>query len=108
MVEDQAEVLLLAREALETYGDRVLQATRGEEVLAVAEQHAGPIHLLLTDVVMPGMTGRELARRLTPLRPETKVLHMSGYTANVIAHKGTLDPGVAYIPKPFTPEGLAA
>ena len=71
-------------------------------------QHAGPIHLVLTDVVMPRMTGRELAGRLLVIRPETRVLYMSGYTADVIAHRGILDPGVEYIPKPFAPPELAA
>jgi CheY-like chemotaxis protein len=76
--------------------------------LALEAGHAGPIDLMLTDVVMPGMTGRELADQLRTLRPEMKVLYMSGYTENVIAHRGVLAPDVAYIPKPFTPQGLAA
>ncbi len=108
VVEDQANVRKLARVVLESYGYRVLDAAHGAEALQIAENHEGPIHLMLTDVVMPGMTGRELAVRMKTLRPGTKVLYMSGYTEDVIAHEGALESGIAFIAKPLTPEGLAA
>jgi len=75
--------------------------------MAVAGGHPGPIHLLLTDVVIPGMNGRELSERLRELRPDLKVLFISGYAADVIAHRGVLDPDVAFLRKPFSSEGLA-
>ena len=82
-------------------------AASGAEALALAERHEGPIHLLLTDVVMPEMNGRELARHLASLRPEVRVLYMSGYADEAIARHGVLDPGTAFLQKPFTPDGLA-
>jgi hypothetical protein len=107
VVEDQAEIRKLTQEILERYGYKVLTAASGGEGLLVAERHTGPIELMLTDVVMPGMTGRELANRLQPLRPAMKVLYMSGYTDHVVVHRGIVDLGVAYLQKPFTPEELA-
>jgi PAS domain S-box-containing protein len=107
VVEDQEDVRRLTVEILKSYGYRVLEAALGGDALLLAEQHPGPIHLLLTDVAMPRMTGKELAGRLKPLRPQMRALYMSGYAENVIAQQGTLDPGVAYISKPFTPEALA-
>ncbi len=71
------------------------------------ERHEGPIHLLLTDVVMPGMRVRELEQRLASLRLDVKVLYVSGYTNNAIVHRGVLEPGIAFLQKPFTPEILA-
>jgi CheY-like chemotaxis protein len=79
----------------------------GEDALSLAARHSGTIHLLLTDVVMPGLSGRQVAERLSPARGDTKVLFMSGYTDNVIAQRGVLDPGYAFISKPFTPQTLA-
>jgi CheY-like chemotaxis protein len=106
-VEDQDEVRRLATDVLKGYGYDVLEASGGEQALDLCRSHSGTIHLVLTDVVMPGMTGRELAEKLSGLRPDTRILFMSGYTDNVIAHHGALDPQVAYIQKPFSPVSLA-
>jgi PAS domain S-box-containing protein len=108
IVEDEDEVRALACEVLATYGYEVLQARTPADALLIAERHTGPIHLLLTDVIMPGMSGRMLAERLAPLRPEMTVLYMSGYTDEAIVHHGTLDAGTPFIQKPFTPDALAA
>ena len=107
LAEDERLVRVLAQKVLERAGYRVLVATGGTEALAVAEHHDGPIHLLLTDVVMPEMNGRELARRLTAVRPGVRVLYMSGYADEAVAQHGVLDPGTAFLQKPFTPEALA-
>ena len=93
---------------LERLGYTVLAASTPGEAIRLAEAHAGEIHLLMTDVVMPEMNGRDLARRLLSLRPRLKCLFMSGYTADVIAHHGVLDEGVHFIQKPFSVEDLAA
>jgi PAS domain S-box-containing protein len=108
IVEDQGEVRSLATSILKACGYRVLDAADGAKALALVECHPEPIHLLLTDVVLPGMNGRELAERLRILLPAVKVLYTSGYTHDVIAHRGVLDRDVAYIAKPYTPDGLAA
>jgi two-component system cell cycle sensor histidine kinase/response regulator CckA len=108
IVEDDDEVRALACEVLATYGYEVLQARTPADALLIAERHTGPIHLLLTDVIMPGMSGRMLAEQLAPLRPEMTVLYMSGYTDEAIVHHGTLDAGTPFIQKPFTPDALAA
>ena len=108
LVEDEAAVRGLAAKVLSSYGYRVLEGSHGDEALLLAERHPEPIDLLLTDVIMPGMTGRELAERMKPSRPQMKVLYMSGYSGNAIARRGILDPGVAYIPKPFTESALAS
>ncbi len=107
IVEDDDRLRKFARKALQRYGYTVLEAENGEEALQVGEAHEEPIHLLLTDVVMPKMTGRETAERLQPLRPEMKVLYMSGYTGNTIADDGVLAPELNYLEKPFTPESIA-
>jgi PAS domain S-box-containing protein len=101
VVEDRPDVRNLVVEALQAGGYRVLQAREGSEALQVAEQHSGPIHLLLTDVIMPHMTGKEVAERLKQFRAETKVLYMSGYAADVVSSRGLLDSGEQYIAKPF-------
>jgi len=107
VVEDQDSVRKLAVQMLNQCGYRILEAAQGDEALLLAARHAGPIHLLLTDVVMPRMTGRELAEQLRPARPAMKVLYMSGYAEDVIASRGLLDPGLLHIPKPFASEALA-
>ncbi|MGH7569267.1 MAG: response regulator [Gemmatimonadales bacterium] len=107
LVEDEVTVRTVARQMLERQGYTVLEATGAEAATAIAETHDGPIHLLLTDVVMPGSSGRALADRLTPLRPELRVLFMSGYTDEAVVRHGMLERGVAYLQKPFAPEGLA-
>jgi CheY-like chemotaxis protein len=92
---------------LETDGYTVLTAGTGEEALQTAAAHKGAIDLLLTDVVMPGMNGRELYDEIRRTRPHIKVVYMSGYTANVIAHHGILESGIQFIQKPFTVKTLA-
>jgi signal transduction histidine kinase len=108
LVEDEEMVRKLACTVLEKNGYRVLEAPNGEEALRIAQEHsAKQIHLMITDVVMPRMSGRELADCLESVRPEMKVLYMSGYTDDAIIHHGVLDPGIAYIQKPFAPDVLA-
>jgi two-component system cell cycle sensor histidine kinase/response regulator CckA len=107
LVEDAAGLRDMAREILELSGYAVLIARHGSEALLVAQQHAGPIHLLVTDVVMPRMSGRDLAERLVASRPEIRVLFMSGYADGAIAHQDVLAPGAAFVQKPFTPDVLA-
>jgi PAS domain S-box-containing protein len=107
LVEDEEMVRSMTREILQESGYQVLEAKHGHEALLVAERHHGPIHLMLSDVVMPQMSGRELAERLSPRRKEMKVLYMSGYTDDAIVHQGVLDEGMAFIEKPFTPNALA-
>jgi PAS domain S-box-containing protein len=106
LVEDEPEVRDLAREILEGGGYTVLQACDAQEAVFVAERHSGPIHLLLTDVIMPRQSGRALVERLRPLRPEMQVLYMSGYTNEAIVRHGVLDPDTLFIQKPFSPAGL--
>lgn len=101
LVEDAEGLRKLAHECLESKGYRVLAAKDGAEALDLAKQNTGPIHLLMTDVVLPGIGGPELARQLASTHPETRVLYMSGYTDNAIVHHGVLDPGVAFLQKPF-------
>jgi two-component system cell cycle sensor histidine kinase/response regulator CckA len=107
LVEDQDEVRRVAQEMLTRQGYHVIGARNAGEALLTCERHPRTIHLLLTDVVMPQMSGRELSERLAPLRPEMKVLYMSGYTDNVIVHHGILDSGIAYLQKPLAPDMLA-
>jgi CheY-like chemotaxis protein len=102
VVEDEANLRYLAKQFLEKQGYRVIEAADGAVAMQIAVAHEGVIHLLLTDVVMPGMNGRELAQRISEIRPHTKVLYMSGYTENVIGRNGTLDEGIRLLQKPFT------
>ena len=106
IVEDDALVRKLATETLNRFGYQVLEAAHGEEALRICRTHEGTIHLLLTDVIMPGMTGRELAGRIEPLFAKIKVLYMSGYTDNAILRQGRLDPDMSFLQKPFTPSIL--
>ncbi|HWO09519.1 MAG TPA: response regulator, partial [Polyangiaceae bacterium] len=107
LVEDQDEVRVVARDILRRYGYDVLEAGHAGEALLLCERHRRTIHLLLTDVVMPQMNGRELAERVLRLRPELRVLYMSGYTEHAIVHDTILDSGVEYLQKPIVPETLA-
>jgi PAS domain S-box-containing protein len=102
LVEDEANLRYLARQFLEKQGYRVIDAADGAVAMQIAVAHEGVIHLLLTDVIMPGMNGRELAQHILEIRPNVKVLYMSGYTENVIGRNGTLDAGVRLLQKPFT------
>ena len=108
VVEDQGEVRALMREVLEEQGYRVLTAGSGEDALEVAKEHLDSIHLLVTDVVLPGMTGPQLAETIRPLKAGLPVLYTSGYTDNVAVRRGLLDPAFQYLAKPFSPEGLVA
>jgi PAS domain S-box-containing protein len=107
LAEDDAMLRPLAKGLLEKLGYTVLDAENATAALAAARTHDGPIHLLLADVVMPGASGRELARQLALSRPETKVLYVSGYTDDAIVHHGMLEPGLNFLQKPFTPAVLA-
>ncbi|HEX9869434.1 MAG TPA: GAF domain-containing protein [Candidatus Tectomicrobia bacterium] len=107
LVEDEGTVRSVAREVLQMVGYTVLEAASGEEALQRVEQHSGAIDLLVTDVVMPGMNGRELAARLMVNYPAAQVLYLSGYTDEAIAHHGVLQAGIELLHKPFTPDVLA-
>jgi CheY-like chemotaxis protein len=107
LAEDEDVVREMATEILRASGYHVLQARNGDEALRMAAQYDGEIHLMLTDVVMPQMSGRELADQLTPLRREMKVLYMSGYTDDAIVQHGVLEAGTAFIAKPFTVDALS-
>ena len=107
LVEDEPCFRALTRELLEMLGYTVLEAEDVADALRITERHAGTIHLLITDVVMPRMNGRTLATAIRDFRPHIKVLYMSGYTDNVIMHQGVLDPGTPFLQKGFTPSRLA-
>ena len=107
LVEDEESVRQLVRETLEAKGYKVLEAEHGEAALGVVSGHHGPIDILITDVVMPGMSGRELAKQLCASDPEMKVLFLSGYTEDAIVHQGVLEPGTAFLQKPFTLQMLS-
>lgn len=102
VAEDQEQVRLMAAEMLRRHGYHVVACKDGESSLAAASIHEGPIHLLVTDVVMPGMNGKELHAALSAIQPTIRVLYMSGYTGNLISHHGVLEEGVDFIQKPFS------
>jgi PAS domain S-box-containing protein len=107
LVEDAAPVRTLARRSLEACGYTVLDAADGPSAIELSARHPGAIAVLVTDVVMPGMSGRELAERLAPTRPAMKVLYTSGYTDDAMVRQGVLNAGVAFLQKPFVPDSLA-
>jgi PAS domain S-box-containing protein len=106
LVEDEGQLRVLARDILRSAGYTVFEAPNAAEAIKVSQRHAGPIHLLVTDVVMPHIGGQELARRLSHERPRMRVLYMSGYTDDGIVQGGTVDPTIAFLPKPITPDTL--
>jgi CheY-like chemotaxis protein len=107
LVEDEPIVRRLVAEILESNGYTVLQAGDGPSALELLRRHTGEVDLLLTDVVMPGMSGPEVAGAVAAMRPGTQALYMSGYTDSAIDHHGVLEPGIAYLPKPFSADELA-
>jgi CheY-like chemotaxis protein len=107
VVEDEKIVRSLALDILKMHGYSVLEARNGTEALEVAARHSGTIHLMLTDVVMPQMGGPELVQRLQPLRPEMRILYMSGYTGGALVQQGVLEPDTALLSKPFGVDALA-
>jgi two-component system, cell cycle sensor histidine kinase and response regulator CckA len=95
------------KEGLEVNGYRVLEAGNGEEALSLSRNHSEPIHLVLTDVVMPGMNGREMAETLSFIQPQAKIIYMSGYTNDAVIRQGLVNKTTAFLQKPFTPKDLA-
>jgi CheY-like chemotaxis protein len=106
-VEDEEQLLDLAKSSLEVYGYTVHAAKSPGDAIVLCERSAEKFDLLITDVVMPGMNGKELNERLDLVKPGMKVIFMSGYTADVVAHRGILDEKVDFLQKPFTPLMLA-
>jgi len=106
LVEDEESVRRLSVQILKRQGYKVLEASCGNDALVLSKEHKEPIHIMLTDVVMPRMSGPELASQLRPTHPTMKVLYMSGYTDNTIVNHGVLEEGINYIQKPFTVDSL--
>jgi len=106
LVEDDEMVRQITREVLELQGYRVLEAVNGKDALDLCKNYGSPIDLVMTDVIMPQMGGRELAEKLEPLLPEAKVLYMSGYTDDAIVHYGVLYENMYFLEKPFDPNAL--
>jgi CheY-like chemotaxis protein len=107
IAEDEPDLRELTRIFLESYGYRVLEASSADKAIQTAEIFAEPIHLLLTDVIMPGMSGRQLAEKILSKRPETKIVYMTGYTDDMVMQHKVLEPGVQLLQKPFTKVELA-
>jgi PAS domain S-box-containing protein len=107
VVEDDMNLQKLTSRILGRYGYRVLQASNGDEALNLSHKHDGPIHLVLTDVIMPGMNVQEMAKKIQFRRKETRILFMSGYMDDTISLHGVLDPGINFLQKPYTPQSLA-
>jgi len=107
LVEDDSAVRTLARAILEQQGYKVLETPGPIEGIELARAHESPIHLVLTDVIMPRMSGKEFAERVQEIRPEVRVLYMSGYARHLMTSQGVLGAGVEFLEKPFTPQGLA-
>jgi CheY-like chemotaxis protein len=108
LVEDEPTILDMTTKMLERLGYSVLAANTPGEAIRLAEKHSGDVHLLMTDVIMPGMNGQDLAKKLLSIYPDLKHLFMSGYTADIISHHGVLDDGVPFIQKPFSVTNLSA
>ena len=106
LVDDEALLRLLVRRILQTHGYTVLEASRGMDAIQICQQHEGPIHLLLTDIIMREMNGQNLAERVTTLRPHTRVLYMSGSTGSAPVTLVGPTTSTAFIQKPFTPDAL--
>jgi CheY-like chemotaxis protein len=107
LVEDEARVRKLIAGVLSARGYTVLEATRGEEALRYCKTHEGPIDMAVVDVVMPEMSGPDLVREIAPLRPDIRLLYISGYTDEAIVHHGIPESGAAFLQKPFLPDALA-
>jgi two-component system cell cycle sensor histidine kinase/response regulator CckA len=107
LVEDEESVRQLVRETLEAKGYKVLEADHGAAALQIASDYHGPIDMLITDVVMPGMSGRELSEQLSASDPDMKILYLSGYHEDAVVHQGVLEPGTSFLQKPFTLQALA-
>ncbi|MCA9782441.1 MAG: response regulator [Candidatus Cloacimonetes bacterium] len=108
LVEDEESILSITTRMLESLGYHVLPVASPQEALELVGRYQGPIHLMLTDVIMPGMTGPELGSRILESNPDISLVYMSGYTANVVAHRGVLKPGIEFLPKPFSRQQLGA
>jgi CheY-like chemotaxis protein len=106
-VEDNTSVLDFSSKMLRNLGYRVLTASNGEEALRISQEHDGEIRLLLTDVILPGMNGRQIANMLVERNPSLKVLYCSGYTEDTIVHHGVLEPHIHFISKPFSIPALS-